>query len=221
MGTKSRDVPLSTGTLATGTLLAALLPAWAALRGLSLSIYFKPTDTALHAARTGHGLLAAGAIAALVLLALAVGLRWIAPASQTVLSAGVAVAVVGVLGLTGLVWVHADRALHNYGPEVRALDAFVAPAGAVRSGDVRRASEHPEAQRSWRVPAPAEDLCRRAVERFEAWADPGSVTKTFPNMPSSCSHKGRRGADRVELLVSDPAHGPQGQGLVIVTARRG
>ncbi len=220
MGARTPAAAVSTKTLATGTLLAALLPAWAALRGIYLSIYFVPTDTALHAAKAGHGLLAAGAIAALLLLAVAVGLRWIAPEPEKVLTAGVAVAVSVVLGFTALAWVHADRALHNYGPELRAIDAFLPPAGARAGHDVRWASNHPEVQRSWRVPAPAENLCRSAVERFEAWADPGSVMKTFPGNQSSCSHRGRRGPDNVELLVSDPAPGPLGQGLVIVTARR-
>lgn len=211
---------MSTSTLATGALLAALLPAWAALRGISLSIYLQPTDTAVHAAKAGHGLLAAGAVAALLLLAVAVGLRWTAPEPEEVLTAGVAIAVSVVLGFTGLAWVHADRALHNYGPELRAVDAFVPPAGALAGHDVRWASAHPEVQRSWRVPAPAENLCPQAVERFQAWADAGSVVKTFPNIPSSCSHKGRRGPDKVELMVSEPAHGRQGQGVVIVKARR-
>ncbi len=211
---------MSTATLATGALLAALLPAWAALRGVYLSIHFEPTDTALHAAEAGHGLLAAGAVAALLLLAVVVGLRWIAPEPEEVLTAGVAIAVSVVLGFTGLALVHADRALHNYGPELRAVDAFVPPAGAPAGHDVRRASNHPEVQRSWRVPAPAENLCPQAVERFQAWADAGSVVKTFPKSSSSCSHEGRRGPDNVELLVAEPAHGPQGQGLVIVKARR-
>ena len=216
----TRDAALSTATLATGVLLVALLPAWVALRGIYLSIHFEPTDTALHAAKAGHGLLAAGAIAGLLLLAVAVGLRWIAPEPEAVLTAGVAIAVSVVLGFTGLAWVHADRALHNYGPELRAIDAFVPPAGAGAGRDVRWASNHPQVQRAWRVPAPAEDLCRNAVEHFRTWADPGSVVKTFPGIQSSCSHKGRRGPDNVELLVSDPAHGPEGQGLVIVKARR-
>jgi hypothetical protein len=80
------------------------------------------------------------------------------------LAAGAAVAVAAVLGFSGLVWVHADRALHNYGPERRAVDAFEPPAGAIAGHDVR-----------WGIgPSRGATPVSRAVERFEAWADSGS-----------------------------------------------
>ena len=202
--------------LASLAFLAALFPAWSVLRGLYLSLYFERTDTALHAARTGKGLVIAGALAGVVLLAVAVGLRWIELPSSEVLTGGVAVTVSIVLGLTGLAWVHADRALHNYGPELRAVAAFVPPSGATEPHDVRRASANPEVKRSWRVPTPLDDLCRRSVERFEAWADPGSVAKVLPKASSSCSHRGRRGPDQVELLVGEWADG----GSLQIVARR-
>ena len=217
MPTRSRSLPdlaVPAASLATAVVLACLFPLWALLRGLYLSFYLQPTDTALYAARVGHNLAAGGAIAALVLIAVAVGIRWIAPAPGTTLTAGVAVTLGLVLGLTGLNWVAADRALHPYGPERRAVASFVPPPGATVRSEGRTASDHPAVRRYWSVPGSVASVCPVAVERLTAWADPGTVVKKFPLQKGSCSYDARRGRHAVELSVSEP--GPDEDGVAVV-----
>lgn len=214
------DLAVPTDALAGWALVAALFPAWMVLRSLNLSVYFSPTDTALYAAKIGHLLLMPAVIAAVVLAGLATAIWRISPPPGTALTAGVAVAISMVLGLTGLAWEVADRALAPYGPEVRAVAEFVPPAGATYTFDVRRASERPEVVRHWDLPASSADACAGAVERFAAWADPGTVVKRFPSQPRSCSHDGRRGPHVVQLLMSDVARIATGDGTLLVTVRR-
>jgi hypothetical protein len=214
------DLTLSRPSLATALVLAALFPTWAVLRGLSLSLYFEPTEEALYAARVGHALAWPGALAVLVLVAVAVSIRWIGPDSGPALTGGVAVAITTVLGLVGLAWVSADRAMHPFGPELRALAAFAPPPGAEQRFDGRRASDHAEVTRYWYVPGAIPDVCRTATGRFETWADPDTVVNPLPRVHDACWFKALRGPEVVELRVSKPYPDRPGTVSVSVVARR-
>lgn len=198
------DLVLSPATLATALVLASLFPAWALLRGLYLSFHIAPTAVALYAERVGHALMGPAAIGTLVLLAVAVGIRWTAPLPSSVLTAGVAVTVSTVLGGVGLAWVVADRAMHPYGRELRAVAAYEPPPGAIRRFDSREASDHPAVTRYWQAAGAEADVCRAAVERFNAWADPGSSQRAT----SGCYYKAERGPHHVELIVQDYGMAP-------------
>ncbi len=201
--TTARDLALPRPFLVMALLLATLLPAWAALRGLYLSLYFEPTETALYAARVGHGLLGPAALAILALLAIAVGIRWITPVPSSALTTGVAVAISTVLGLVGLAWVVADRSMHPFGPERRALAAFSPPPEAEYDGDASSASDHPEVTRYWDAPGSLATMCGSTVARVEAWADPATTVNVLPEDHGSCYYRAQRGQHRIELIVSD------------------
>jgi hypothetical protein len=214
------DLTVSRPALATALVLAALFPTWAVLRGLSLSLYFEPTEEALYAARVGHALARPGALAVVVLVAVAVGIRWIGPESGPALTAGVAVAITTVLGLVGLAWVSADRAMHPFGPELRALAAFAPPPGAEPRFDSATASDHAAVTRYWYVPGAIPDACRTATVRFDAWADPGTVVDALPRVHDGCWFRARRGREVVELSVSKPSPDRPGAVSLSVVARR-
>lgn len=188
---------------------------------LSLSIYFEPTDDAVYAARVGHALRAPAAGALLVLVALAVALKWTSPSPAPTLTVGVMVTITALLGLTGLAWVTADRAMHPFGPELRAVAAFVPPLGrSPTTFDRRTASDHPEVTRFWHVAGSAQSVCGPALASFRAWADGDTVTNLLPGPPASCYFRGRRGGDLAELDVFDPSTGPTGTALLTLHARR-
>lgn len=207
-------------SLVTVLVLASLFPVCAVLRGLELSLYFEPTDVALYAAGVGHALVPAAAIATSVLIAVAVGIRWIRPEPSRVLTAGIAVTVSLVLGLTGLAWVAADRAMHPYGPELRAVSAFVPPAGAERRGTKREASENPEVAGYWHVPGSVAAVCTLAVGQFERWADPGTVVNEDPARPTSCRFRALRSGRPAELSVSGPYEHTAGRAFLSLEVRR-
>lgn len=209
------DLALPPATLATALVLASLFPAWAVLRGLYLSFHIEPTAVALYAERVGHALMGPAAIGTLVLLAVAVGVRWTAPLPSRVLTAGVAVTVSAVLGGVGLAWVVADRSMHPYGPELRAVAAYEPPPGATRRFDSREASDHPAVTRYWQASGTEADVCRAAVERFNAWADPG----TSQRATSGCYYKAERGRHHVELIVQGYGMAP-GTASISVKVRR-
>jgi hypothetical protein len=214
------DLALPRPWLATVPAVAALFPAWAVLRGLGLSISFEPTDTALYAARVGHALMGPAAVAVLVLVAVAVGIRWTSPDPDQLLTAGVAVAVSTVLGLVGLAWVNADRSMHPYGPELRAVSSFPAPPGAGHRFDTREASDHPEVSRYWEVAGSLAEVCRVATASFTGWAEPGTVAKASKYVPEACWLKAGRAGEAVELQVSERSPDHTGSVLVVVSARR-
>jgi hypothetical protein len=214
------DLALSRPWLARVPVVAALFPAWAVLRGFGLSFYFEPTDTALYAARVGHALMGPAAVAVLVLVAVAVGIRWVSPVPDQLLTAGVAVGVSAVLGLVGLAWVNADRSMHPFGPELRAVSSFPAPSGAGHHFDSREASDHPEVSRYWEVAGSLAEVCRAATASFSGWAEPGTVAQASKYVPDACWLKASRAGDIVELQVSDRAPDHAGSVLVVVSARR-
>ncbi len=216
--TAARDFALPRPWLVTALLLASLLPVWALLRGLYLSLYFEPTGTALYAARVGHRLTGKAAVATLALLAIAIGIRWIAPVPSSALTAGIAVAITTVLGLVGLAWVVADRSMHPFGPERRALAAFSPPPEAEHDRDVSTASDHPEVARFWDAPGPLSGICASTVTRFEAWADPATVVNLLPKDQGSCYYQAQRGQHEVKLIVVDHPT-PPGTVLLMVSAR--
>lgn len=214
------DLALSPPSLVTLLVVAALFPVWAVLRGFGLSVYFEATDTALYAARVGHALMGPAALGILVLVAVAVGIGWIRPVPDRLLTAGVAVAVSTVLGLVGLAWVNADHSMHPFGPELRAVSSFPAMAGADQGFDSREASDHPGLRRYWDVPGSFPDVCRVATEHFAAWAEPGTVAKASKYVPDACWLKAARAGEVVELQVSERSPGQAGTILVSVSARR-
>jgi len=200
---------------------ACLFPALAMLRALTLSIYFEPTEEALYSARVGHSLAAPAAGALVVLFAVAIGLKWISPGPTSTLTVGVTVAIVTLLGLNGLAWVRADRAMHPFGVELRAVAAFVPPPGATRyRSDSRAASEHPEVIRYWNLAAAAQADCVPALASFKEWADPGTVTNLLPTRPMSCYFQGRRGEDMVQLDVFDSPTGLERTAILSIRTRR-
>lgn len=69
--------------------LAGLFPVWALLRGLFMSLPVGRTDTLRYAARVGHKLVPAAAMATLVLIAVAAGIGWIRPDPSQAWAAGV------------------------------------------------------------------------------------------------------------------------------------
>lgn len=215
----ARDFAVPRTSLVTALLLASLFPAWAVLRGLSMSLYFSPTDTALYAARVGHALLGPAAVATLVLLAIAAGVRWTAPDPSRALTAGVAVAIMTVLSLVGLAWVVADRAMHPFGPEMRAVAAFSPPPAARHAWDGSRASDRPEFSRHWEAPGSLEAVCADAVARFEAWAHPAPAVNVLPRSGRSCYYRAQQERHRIELNVSDYG-APAGTVRLSVTVRR-
>ena len=200
--------------------LAGLFPAWTLLRGLYMSLPFSHTDTARYAARVGHNLVPAAAIATLVLIAVAVGIAWIRPDPSEALTAGVTVTVSVVLGFTGLAWVATDKAMQPYGPERRAVAAFVAPAGAEQSRDRSRASANPEVTRYWYVPGTIASVCPSAVRQFEAWADPGTVVNKYPGDAKSCRVRGLRSGRPAELWMAGPYPDSATPLLVALEVRR-
>lgn len=216
---RHRHLALPRWCLVTALAFASLFPAGALLGALSLSVYFEPTDEALYAARVGHSLRAPAVTAMVVLIAAAIGIKWVAPSPSPILTVGVTVTIATMLGLTGLAWIAADRALNPFAPELRAVAAFIPPPGAEYEYDTRRASDHPEIIRSWRMPGSEEEVCGRALESFEAWADPNTVTRFLPPNSDTCYYEGRRGQHEVRLNVIDPSSGPSGT-YMNVRARR-
>ena len=207
-------------SLVTLLVLAALFPAWTLLRGLYLSLPFGHSDVDRYAAEVGHNLVPAAVVATLVLVAVAVGVGWIRPDPSEVLTAGVAVTVSVVLGLTGLAWVAADKAMHPFGPELRAVAAFVAPEGAEAGGESTRASENPEVTRYWYVPGTTASVCPAAVRQFQAWADPATVVDERPRNARSCHLRALRAGRPAELRVSGPFPDRPGRVLLAVEVRR-
>jgi len=221
MNTDGHEVlALPRGWLMGSLLAACLFPAFAVLRALFLSIYFEPTEEALYAARVGKGLRAPSAVALVVLVAIAVGIRWTAPLPTATLTAGIMVAITTLLGLTGLAWIRADHALHPFGSELHAVAAFVPPPGATRKFDSRMASDHPEVTRYWNLGGPAQAACGPTLARFRTWADPDTVSNLLPSSPTSCYFQGRRGEDLVQLNVFDPLTGPTSTSTLSIQARR-
>ena len=209
---------LSRPSLVTAVVLAGLFPVWAVLRGLYLSFNFERTPTAVYAERVGHALMGPAAIGTLVLLAVAVGISWTAPAPSRALTAGVAVAISTVLGGVGLAWVVADHAMRPYGRELRAVAAYEPPPGATHRRDRREASDHPEVTRYWQVPGTVSDVCLVAVDRLNGWVDRGTVAKSAPRS-NDCNYLAERGPHHVELSVN--AYGmPPGMASVRLAVRR-
>jgi len=203
-----RHLTVSRFRLAVLALGAALFPGWALLRALYLSVHFSSTDVALYETRVGHDLGAVAVGVGVVLVALAVGVRWAARSVGPALTTGTLVVIAGMLGVMGAAWVHADHALHPFGPELEALATFEPPPGATYAFDARYASDHPEVKRFWRVPGSMEEVCRAAVPLVEAWADAATVTNVLPQAARSCFYRGRRGAHLVEMIVSEPYRAP-------------
>ncbi len=200
--------------------LAGLCPAWALLRGLYMSISLGHSDTQRHAAEVGNKLVPAAAVATLVLIAVAVGISWIRPEPSEALTAGVAVTVSVVLGLTGLAWVAADKAMRPFEPELRAVAAFVAPVEAEASGRSTTASHNPEATGYWYVPGTVASVCSSAGRAFEAWADPATVVQEHRRQGDSCYVRALRSGRPAKLTVSGPYRDRGGRVLLAVEVRR-
>ncbi len=159
--------------------------------------------------------------ALLVLVALAVALKRTSPWPAPVLTLGVMATITALLGLTAVAWVRADRAMHPFGPELRAVAPFVPPPGtAPDTFDRRTASDHPEVTRYWHVAGSAQSACGPALARFRTWADRDTVTNLLPDPPASCYFRGRRGENVAELDVFDPSIGPTGTAMLTIHARR-
>jgi len=198
------------------------MPLWALLRALALSVYIEPTAHALYAARVGRGLRAPAAAALLVLVAVAIALKWTSPEPGSMLTVGVMVTITALLGLTGLAWVTANRSMHPFGPELRAIAAFAPPLGAARDTSTdAKASDYPEVTRFWDVAGSAPAVCGPALASFQAWADRDTVTNLLPRDPASCYFRGRRGEDVAELIVVESSTGPTGPALLTLHVQRG
>jgi len=208
------------GWLVAALLAACLMPLFALLRALYLSVYLEPTAHALYAARVGSGLRAPAAGALVVLVAVAVALKWASPWPAPALTVGVMATITALLGLTGVALVTADHSMHPFGPELRAVAAFVPPPGSAHTSDLREASDAPEVTRYWHVAASAQSVCGPALASFRAWADRDTVSDLLPGPPADCYFRGRRGEDVAELTVVDPSTGPAGTALLGIHAQR-
>jgi hypothetical protein len=105
--------------------------------------------------------------------------------------------------------------MHPYGPELRAVASYEPPPGATRRFDSREASDHPAVTGYWQASGTEAAVCRAAVERFTAWADPG----TSQPATSGCYYKAERGRHHVELIVQEYGMAP-GTASISVKVRR-